>query len=51
MTQELRIENETLRQQVRALASVNEALRRELHIQHAMAGRNVVAFKGHADGR
>jgi hypothetical protein len=43
---ELRIENEGWRQQVRALASVNEALRRELQIQQAMASGNVVALRG-----
>lgn len=47
---ELRIENEGLRQQVRALASVNEALRRELQIQQAMAGGNVVALRGRPEG-
>jgi hypothetical protein len=42
---ELRIEIEGWRQQVRALASVNEALRRELQIQQAMASGNVVTLR------
>lgn len=42
----LRAEVEELRRQVRALASVNEALRRELAVQSAMVSGKVVPLGG-----
>jgi len=44
--QSLRAELDELRHQVRALASVNEALRRELLLQTAVAGGKVVPICG-----
>ena len=48
---DLRTEIDELRQQVRALASVNEALRRERLVESAIAGGKVVSIdREHRDG-
>lgn len=50
--QDLRTEIDELRRQVRALASVNEALRREAVVESAIAGGKVVSIdREYRDGR